>query len=57
MGPVLLLCALPRHAVFPLKSEGAEGAKAENVAGEKQCVLSGQILITRFYATLTIEFL
>lgn len=42
----------------PLKSEGAGGAKAENVAGEKQWILlSGQVLITRFYATLTIQFL
>ena len=31
--PILLLCTLPLPAEFPLKSEGAREAEAENVAG------------------------
>lgn len=53
-----IVCPPSLCSEFPLKSEGVGGAKAENVAGEKQWILlSGQVLITRFYATLTIEFL
>lgn len=36
--PILLLCTLPLHAEFPLKSEGVRGAEAENVAGGKEWI-------------------